>query len=364
MTLQVQLEQAGPIPLRVAFECAPGEMLAVVGPSGSGKTTVLRAIAGLYAPAQGEVRVGGTTWLATARAIDVPAHERAVGLVFQSYALFPHMTALENVACALLSLPHAERRPRALEALAAVRLSGLEQRRPSELSGGQQQRVAVARAIVRNPQVLLLDEPFSAVDRSTRRRLYLEIAELRASLRMPVVLVTHDLEEAAMLADRVAVIHRGETLQTGSVREVMSRPRTPEVARLVDLRNVFEGTILEPGAAGGRTSLAWGSLRLDCAEEAPGPAGRRVAWTIPDGFIVLHRRDRPSRGEHENPVHGTVESIVTVGENALVTLRTAEDRLPLHFTIPAHVARRNDLAKGAQAAVSLLADGIQLMPPD
>ena len=364
MTLQVQLEQAGPIPLRVAFDCAPGQMLAIVGPSGSGKTTVLRAIAGLYAPARGEVRVDDTTWLATARAIDVPPHRRSVGLVFQSYALFPHMTALENVACALLSLPRRERRERAVQALASVRLAGLEQRRPAELSGGQQQRVAVARAIVRNPQVLLLDEPFSAVDRSTRRRLYLEIAELRTSLRMPAVLVTHDLEEAAMLADRIAVIHRGETLQTGSVREVMSRPRTPEVARLVDLRNVFEGVILEARPDTRRTTLGWGSLRLDCAEEPTAPIGSRVSWTIPDGFIVLHRRDRPSRGEHENPVHGTVESIVTVGENALVALQTTADKLPLHFTIPAHVARRNDLVKGAQAAVSLLADGIHLMPPD
>ena len=363
MKLQVELEQARPIPLRVAFDCAPGEMLAIVGPSGSGKTTVLRAIAGLYAPARGEVRVGDATWLATSRAIDVPAHQRAVGLVFQSYALFPHMTALENVACALLSVPRADRRERAMHALASVRLAGLEQRRPSELSGGQQQRVAVARAIVRNPEVLLLDEPFSAVDRSTRRRLYLEIAELRASLHMPVVLVTHDLEEAAMLADRISVIHHGETLQTGSVREVMSRPRTSEVARLVDLRNVFEATILDAGS-GSKTTLGWGSLRLDCAQAPPAPVGSRVGWTIPDGFIVLHRRDRPSRGEHENPVHGTIDSMLTVGETALVTLQTAGDGFPLHFTVPAHVARRNGLAKGSAASVSLLADGIHLMPPD
>ena len=364
MTLQVRLAQPGPIPLDVEFTCAEGEMLAIVGPSGSGKTTVLRSIAGLYAPAQGEVGVAGHVWLDTASATNVAAHRRNVGLVFQTYALFPHMTALENVACALLSVPRGERKARAREALAAVRLAGLEERRPAELSGGQQQRVAVARAIVRNPQVLLLDEPFSAVDRSTRRRLYLEIAELRQSLRMPVVLVTHDLEEAAMLADRVSVIHHGETLQTGGVREVMSRPRTPEVARLVDLRNVFEGILLASDAGPGRCVVQWGSLRLDCAQPPSAAPGSRVAWTIPDGFIVLHRRDRPSRGEHENPVHGTVESFVVVGENALVTMHTAADALPLHFTVPAHVARRNDLAKGAAAAVSLLADGIHLMPPE
>ena len=363
MTLQVRLRQASPIPLGVEFECAPGEMLAIVGPSGSGKTTVLRSIAGLYTPAAGDVRVDGRAWLDTERSLSLPAHERSVGLVFQSYALFPHMNALQNVACALLSLPRAERHARARDALAAVRLAGLEARRPAELSGGQQQRVAVARAIARNPQVLLLDEPFSAVDRSTRRRLYLEIAELRQTLRMPAVLVTHDLEEAAMLADRVAVIHHGETLQAGSALEVMSKPRTSAVARLVDLRNVFDGKLIAIDPAG-RGTLEWGELRLECAPQPLPAPGSRVTWTIPDGFIVLHRRDRPSRGEHENPVNGTVESLVLVGENARVGLRPAGAPMPLHFTVPAHVARRNGLEKGVTAAVSLLAEGIHVMPPE
>ena len=362
MTLQVRLRQAGPIPLDVGFECEAGEMLAIVGPSGSGKTTVLRTIAGLYAPASAEVRVAGRDWLDTARGIRLAAHQRSVGLVFQSYALFPHMTALQNVACALLHLPRAERGGRAREALAAVRLSGLEDRRPAELSGGQQQRVAVARAVARNPQVLLLDEPFSAVDRSTRRRLYLEIAELRGSLRMPVVLVTHDLEEAAMLADRVVVIHHGQALQSGPVAEVMARPRSPEVARLVDLRNVFEGTLAALDPANGRARLQWGRLQLDCTLREVLPAGAPIDWSIPDGFIVLHRRDRPSRGEHENPVPGTIEAMVEVGENAQVTLHSPEAGARLHFSVPAHVARRNGLARGVAAAVSLLADGIHVMP--
>jgi molybdate transport system ATP-binding protein len=207
-------------------------------------------------------------------------------MVFQSYALFPHMTALGNLAAAMNHLAPADRAPRARDLLALVHLAGLEDRRPAELSGGQQQRVAVARALAREPRVLLLDEPFSAVDRSTRQRLYREITELRRVLNMPVVLVTHDLDEAAMLADRMAVLHRGRTLQTGTPVEVTTRPVSAEVARLVDLRNVFEATALD----GAPLRLDWSGLALDTAAPAR-PAGTRVTWAIPDGY----RRPAPPR---------------------------------------------------------------------
>ena len=362
MTLRVQLRQAAPIPLQVELECAPGELLAIVGPSGSGKTTIVRSIAGLYAPRHGRVSVDGRVWYDAGARVHVPTHQRRVGLVFQSYALFPHMSAAGNVAASLHELPKRERRARAIELLAAVRLGGLEDRLPGQLSGGQQQRVAVARALARNPEVLLLDEPFSAVDRATRRRLYLEIAELRQSFRMPAILVTHDLEEATLLADRIAVIHRGETLQTGAPRDILTRPDSPSVARLIDLRNIFHGTVAE-GPAGHRR-IAWAGHLLEAAVPQDLQPGAAVTWVIPDGYIVLHRRDRPSRGEHENPVAGSVESVIVVGETALVTLHTAREKFPLHFSVPAHAARRNALAKGVPATVSLLAEGIHVMRPE
>jgi molybdate transport system ATP-binding protein len=361
--LQVELQQDAPIPLAASFACAPGEVLALVGPSGSGKSTILRAIAGAYRPRHGSVTVNGEIWLATAAGVCLPPHRRAVGMVFQSYALFPHMTALDNVTAAMGHLAPGERATRARRILDLVHLAGLEQRRPAELSGGQQQRVAVARALAREPAVLLLDEPFSAVDKATRQRLYREIAELRRMLSMPVLLVTHDLDEATMLADRMSVLHRGRTLQTGTPDDVTTKPASAEVARLVDLRNVFTGTVAGQDPESGHTIIAWAGMRIEAAARSGLSSGADVAWVVPNGFVVLHRRDRPSRGEHENPVPGTIDAMLVIGQTAQLTLRpTHAPDLPVHFSVPLHVARRNGMAPGVEASVSLLAEGIHIMP--
>ena len=361
--LQVELQQAGPIPLAAEFACAPGEVLALVGPSGSGKSTILRAIAGSYRPKRGKVTVNGEAWLDTEASAYLAPHRRAVGMVFQSYALFPHMTALANITAAMPHVPPAERARRASSLLAQVHLAGLEARRPAELSGGQQQRVAVARALARAPEVLLLDEPFAAVDKATRQRLYLEIAELRQALSMPVVLVTHDLDEAMMLADRMAVLHRGRTLQTGTPHEVTTRPVSADVARLVDVRNIFDGSIVEHLPERRLTIIDWAGRRLESLLRPELGVGAVVSWCIPDGFVVAHRKDRPSRGEHENPVPGVIETALTVGPTTYITFRVAEGLPPLRFSVPAHVARRNKFDPGAAATVSLLAEGIHVMPP-
>lgn len=361
--LEVSLHQPGPIPLAAEFRCAPGELLALVGPSGSGKSTVLRAIAGVYRPQSGHVAVNGARWFDGATGLCLPPHRRAAGMVFQSYALFPHMNAQENIMAAMGHRAPGERAEKAAELLEMVHLGGLERRRPAELSGGQQQRVAVARALARDPQVLLLDEPFSAVDKATRQRLYREIAELRRSLAMPIVLVTHDLDEAIMLADRMAVLYRGRTLQTGTPLEITTRPASAEVARLVDLRNLFAATVLGHEAARGFTVLDWNGRRLEAAHNPAFAPGASVSWVVPDGFVVPHRRDRPSRGEHENPVAGTLETCLDVGPLTYLTLRPDDDAThPLHFSVPSHVARRNGFAPGAPVTVSLLAEGIHLMP--
>jgi molybdate transport system ATP-binding protein len=209
--------------------CAPGELLGVVGPSGAGKTTLLRAIAGLYRAKTGRIACAGEVWFDSAAGADVPPHRRAVGLVFQEHALFPHLTALGNVAAALGHRPRAERGAAAAELLERVRLSGLESRKPDALSGGQRQRVAIARALARDPKVLLLDEPFSAVDRRTRTALHAEIEELRRGLSIPMLLVTHDIDEVERLADRIAVLENGAVRLAGVPAEVLAEPLAREL---------------------------------------------------------------------------------------------------------------------------------------
>jgi len=361
--LDACLRQHGPIPLDAQLACKPGELLTLTGPSGSGKTTLLRAIAGLYRVADGRVRCNGNDWQSPGSGRFLSPQQRRVGFVFQDYALFPHMSAQENVMVAIGGRSRRDRRARAGELLAMVHLSGLEHRHPAELSGGQRQRVALARALARDPQVLLLDEPFSAVDQVTRRRLQEELATLRGRFDAPVILVTHDLMEARALADRICVIHQGETLQTGTPAAVMTRPETALVSRLVDQPNIFEGRLTPAAASDSLPRLAALSTQLEITRPGDWKPGDRVSWMVPGSHIVMHRRERPSRGERENPISGTVARLVILGDSTTVTMHVngASDQR-ITFSVPTHVGRRNSLAVGEAVTVSLLAEGIQLLP--
>ena len=360
--IRIALAQSAPIPLATDFSIAPGELVALVGPSGSGKSTVLRSIAGLHVPAAGRVSVDGETWLDRDRRINRPARRRRVGYVFQSYALFPHLSALDNVTAAMTGQARSERERAARALLSRVHLAGLEDRLPAQLSGGQQQRVAVARALAGEPGGLLLDEPFAAVDRVTREKLQRELAALREDLRIPILFVTHDLDEAARLADRIGVIHHGRLLQLADPDTIRYHPASPLVARLVDIRNIFEGRVRghDPDA----TWIEWQGRTLEAAPHPDLAPGSPVGWCIPADSIVLHRRDRPSRGEHENPVHGTVAEAIRLGEMTHVQIAVEGIASPLELTIPTHVARRNRVFEGEPIGVSLRRDAIHLMEPD
>ncbi len=365
--LAVTLQQAAPIPLDCGFRCAPGELLALVGPSGSGKTTALRCIAGLHHPAGGRVDCGGETWFDAQAGIARPPQQRRVGFVFQHYALLPHLTVAQNVALGLDELPPPERSARATEWLARVRLEGLEARRPAQLSGGQQQRVALARALARatadprRPGVLLLDEPFAAVDQVTRHKLRTELARLRADLPLPVVMVTHDLDEARMLADTLVVLHRGQARQVGATAEVTGRPRDATVARLLGLTNVFRGTVV---ASGDALQLAWGRRRLAVVDFRGVAPGTPVDWVIPAEGVLLHRPDRPAAGDAENPVQGIIRDAVRLGSFTQLTLAVDDEAQPLSFLVSSHAVERNRLGPGAAASVTLLARHIHLMPSE
>ena len=361
--LRVALGQDRPIPLDVELECASGEILALVGPVGKRQVDDPARDRGHLHARTGRIDIDGETWLDSRAGIRRPARERSVGFVFQHYALFPHLSALDNVLQAMGHVAPAERRERARRLLERTNLGGLEGRRPAQLSGGQQQRVAVARALARDPRALLLDEPFSAVDQVTREKLYEELATLRRDLSLPIVLVTHALDEAAMLADRMCILHRGTTLQTDTPAMVMTRPASPLVARLVGLKNIFEADVVGHDDERGLTHVRWFDRVLEAGHAPRFAAGTRVAWSVPASHIVLHRRDRPSRGERENPVAGEVIRCVPMGAMTTIALRVVSgERADIFFSVPTHVARRNGIEKGAPASVSLLADGIHLMP--
>jgi len=305
--LRVSLRHTDPIPLDVAFTCGPGEVLAIFGPSGSGKTTILRSIAGLFTPHEALVRCGSETWVDTASGITVPPHRRRVGLVFQEYALFPHLTALGNVMTALGHRPRAERRRRAEELLDLVHLSAHTQRRPAALSGGERQRVAVARALARDPAVLLLDEPFAAVDRAVRRRLQDQIDEVRQVLDVPLILVTHDFDDVVRLATHLLILERGVVLEAGPLQSLTNRPDLAWLREAIGLGSLIEATVARADASRGLVELAFdgGTLVAPVRSLA---VGTRVRVRIPAREVIL-ATDAPRGLSLHNVLLGSVTAI-------------------------------------------------------
>jgi len=356
--LRVNLQQSSPIPLDVELNCNNGEILALVGPSGAGKSTVLRCIAGLHSAKSGQINCSNQIWFDSNNKTDFTPQQRRIGMVFQNYALFPHLTVFENIRLALAEQKGAKQKIDHL--LKQVHLMGLEQRYPSQLSGGQQQRVAIARALAREPEVLLLDEPFSAVDKVTRRKLYLELNTLRRSLEMPIILVTHDLDEAAMLADNLCVIHNGKTLQQGQPDQVLHRPRDIEVARQVDVRNLLTATLID---VDGGLKLQWHDYQISVQQTEGLSADQAVHWTVSPAKVLLHQRVRPSRGEHENPVSGVIQELITLKgiTTVLLCIDNANNEV-IQMDVPEHVAMRNELTIGDSITASILSDAVHLMP--
>jgi molybdate transport system ATP-binding protein len=362
--LVLEVQQQHPMPLHGRIEAAPGELLALVGPSGAGKTSMLRVAAGLMKPQQGLVQVAGQTWCDTARGLWRPPQQRHVGLVFQHYALMPHLSALGNVALSLLQRPEPDRRREAARWLAHVGLTDeLMHRRPALLSGGQQQRVAVARALAREPRLLLLDEPFSAVDMMNRQGLYRLIADLRRELAVPMVLVTHDLHEARLLADRLVVMDAGRVLQSGRPEFIHRSPRTARVAELVGIANLWQGWW--EGGDGGEPGwgwLRWGedaaSVRLRVRDKGRMSPHRAVSFVIPGDAISLadvHQAHEPGH------IAARVDAVRHQGEITLATLTLAvAGGQPLALTLSGR--ERRCLEPGQALAVALNLAQVHLMP--
>lgn len=296
----------------VTLQIRNGEFFSMLGPSGCGKTTSLRLIAGFEWPGSGEVLLGGVVQG------HKPAFLRPVNTVFQSYALFQHMTVFENVAFGLemAHVPPAEIRRRVGRALEMVRLSGLDRRRPKQLSGGQQQRVAVARAIVKEPSVLLLDEPLGALDMKLRKEMQLELKALQRELGITFIYVTHDQEEALTMSDRIAVMSRGHVLQVASSVEIYERPVDKFVADFIGESNFVEGTV--ESVVGELATVrvpAWG-----CSVSGLNTGKLAVG----DGAVISIRPEKIELCDSErsgpNTIDGTVTASSYVGSDSCVFL--------------------------------------------
>ena len=364
--LEVDVEQRYPMPVSGAFNCKRGQVLALVGPSGAGKTSMLRILAGLMRPERGRVCVGGETWFDSATGTFLPPQRRHVGLVFQNYALMPHLSAIDNVALSLLHLPHSSRLARAEYWLDHVRLTAAQQaRRPAALSGGEQQRVAVARALAREPKILLLDEPFSAVDQLNRQGLYQLLADLRRELLIPIVLVTHDMNEASLLADWLVVMDAGQVLQQGPPTAIHRAPRNARVADLVGIQNRFHGVWQGPAHASGFGRLRWtvapddeSTLRtIVVRDKGRISPGQKVTWVINgDGITLLDRS-----AQNDDEFAAVVSEARHLGEVTLMTLSLADHpRVQFHVTLTG--SQRVHFTLGAAVAVRLDLSLAHVMP--
>jgi molybdate transport system ATP-binding protein len=339
-TLDVHLDH----PLRsftlsVALELGR-ETLALVGPSGAGKSSVLRAIAGLLRPERGRVALGAATWFDSDGSVDLPPERRSVGLVFQEYALFPHLDVRRNVAFG--------GRERVDELLERFRISHLARARPGDLSGGERQRVALARALARDPAVLLLDEPLSALDTHTRGVVRGELAELLAELRLPTLIVTHDFEDAAALADRVGVIVEGRILQLGVAAELLATPADAFVASFTGA-NLLHGTA-RPGAEGLTEVVLDTGGSAFSTDQAVG----RVGLAVYPWEVSLARTEPADSAV--NHLRGEVRSLVELGNRVRVRVG------PLTAEVTAASAERLGLAPGAAVVASFKATAARLVP--
>src|SRR6058998_932917 len=284
----------------LTLEVKPRELVALLGPSGCGKTTTLRLVAGFLTPEAGEIWVGERC-LSSATSV-VPPERRRMAMIFQSYALWPHLTVAQNVGYGLKfkkGLARVERDRRVSEMLKVVQLDGFETRYPSQLSGGQQQGVAVARALVVEPEILLLDEPLSNLDANLREEMRFEIRRPNETFAITTLYVTHDQAEAMVISDRVAVLHRGRVVQVGTAEDLFQRPRTRFVAEFIGKTNLVDGVAVEPGV------VARGGLRLRVAVTGLKP-GAPVAVSIRPHEIILVTGDRATPPGH-NVLTGVVQ---------------------------------------------------------
>lgn len=305
--------------LDVEFEAAPGVTI-LFGASGSGKTTTLRSVAGIIRPDSGSISVNGHTLYDSERAIDLPIRKRGVGYVFQDLALFPHLSAQENVEFGMTNLPRRERRERATAVMEALHIAHTASRRPRDISGGEAQRVALARAISCRPRILLLDEPLSAIDETTKLAIIYDLKAINREMRLPIIYVTHSREEAVALGERVIVYERGRVTAIGEPLEVFGSPTTASVARLTGVENLFGGRVVSKNESGGTMTVEIadnsGHARIDVPFGVE-REGEQVKIAVPSGDILLSSEEIRFTSAR-NILRGRIQAIEDKGNRTLV----------------------------------------------
>jgi len=350
-----------------------GDGVAVLfGPSGAGKSLTLACLSGLVRPDAGRIVVDGQVLFDASAGIDVPPQRRRVGYVFQSLALFPHLSVAENIGFGLRDRSRHERGNKVAEVVERLGLGGLEARRPSEISGGQRQRVALGRALAIDPALLLLDEPLSALDLPLRRALRDELRETLAALRMAAVVVTHDFTEAYRLGDRIVVYENGRVVQAAPRSELLWQPASESVARIMSIPNLLRGTVIK--ATPDRIQLRWRGQTLE-AVNSPGraylpDADAPLAFFVRPEYVRLIRKDRgpADPGHHMNVMRGTVVDDADFGTTWTLRIRLDEPGPPaqgawdLEVEVPHLVYEILDIGHDREWEFSIHRGSIHVLP--
>lgn len=338
---------------------ADSEFAVLFGCSGSGKTTALRCIAGLENPDVGTIRINDTLYFDSKKKINLPPQKRKIGYMFQENALFPHMNVRQNIEFGLKGLSSIEKNDRMNEMLGLVGIEELEFAYPDELSGGQKQKVALARALAPNPKVLLLDEPFSALDTVVRLKLRKELRIIQKKLGIPVIFITHDPVEAFTMADRMAVFDKGRVQQLGSPEEVFYHPKTRYVAELVGFSNLFDDAVVEGHGQGDECTFLWSLGTEITAPYIRRMAGDRVSWGIrPENIELVNNGSDGSppsirKEDSKNLFDGVVRNFVNKGTSWIMSMKLKDSGAVLNVEVTNHIFDSLKLGSGDECMVRI-----------
>jgi len=337
------------------------------GPSGAGKTLTLHTIAGLVEPDSGTIRLNGVVYFDKKGGVNLPIPRRRVGYVFQEPSLFPHMNVFENIAYGISGLSSEERTRRVKHMIDKMRLSGLEKNFPHQISGGQKQRVALARALVTSPLLLLLDEPFASLDHPVREELRLDLLRIREEDHVPIVFVTHDVEEAFILSDEIVVLNDGKVEQIGSKDDIFYRPQTQKVAKFFGVKNIFHGKIMEIHPEEGEM-MVWvedKGFESSIPYREGAVVGKWVYFCIrPEEIMVLKDDKRIKKSLMANIFTGKIARIVEKGSEHTLFFKQSRDGYDFEISMPNLAYRSLRIKEGQLVKVAFKWESIWLIPEE